>query len=218
MTIQANLSRSQLRWDTYMFLGNKYLSYSLTDNVIRVGPRGIDTGRPGLHDTQFADAIDAAVPFSYRPDPTRLVPPPEQEYVYIFRGDQYVRYDFKNEQIIYGPLDIGQWWPGTKDAGFDRDIDAAFLDPYGSISLNLKDGRHFRIWTQQNQGSSTPARSSAAASMNLPFTAADISSLGFRVDEYDLLSGDDFLARGTKEFTGNGTYTASADDGSVTVT
>ncbi len=360
MTIQANLSRSQLRWDTYLFLGNKYLSYSLTDNVIRVGPRGIDTGWPGLRDTQFAEAIDAAVPFSYRPDPTRLVPPPEQEYIYVFRGDQYLRYDFKNEQIIYGPLDIGQWWPGMKDAGFDRDIDAAFLDhrdaglsifedtylffkgdkyvtydprtdrvsggpfsigdkwpglrdagfdrdldavvyrivppvalggpnkrqcyfvkgdkvlhfdldewkpltgarpigdfwpglkgtdyasttppppfppvkaraefrfhfnnpgeagpnPYGSISLNLKDGRHFRIWTQQNQGNSTPSRSTAAASMNLPFTASDIASIGFWVDEYDLLSGDDFLARSTKDFSGNGSYTVSADDGSVTV-
>ena len=361
MTIQATLNRSQTKWDTYMFLGNQYLLYSLTENVVRVGPRGIDVGWPGLKDTQFADGIDAAVPFSYPPVVSSVpVIPTEKDYIYIFKGDQYVRYDFANEQIIYGPLSIAQWWPGMKDVGFDHDIDAAFLDhrdsgmsmyedtyiffkgdqyvtydpradrvsggpykiadkwpglgdagmgqdidaviyeilpaqvlagqnhrqcyfvkgdkvlqfdieewkpltearniadfwyglngtpfaaataapapqpvkahaefrisfnnpgednpnPYGSISLNTKDGRHFRIWTQQNQGNSTPARSSAAPSMNLPFTAADIASIGFWVDEYDLLSGDDYLARSSKHFTGNGSYTVTADDGSVTV-
>src|SRR5690349_18065234 len=116
MTIQATLNRSQLKWDTYMFLGNQYLSYRLTDNTIRVGPRTIVAGWPGLADTQFADAIDAMVPFSYPPVLSTVpVLQPEKEYVYVFKGDQYLRYDFANDQIIYGPLDIGQWWPGMKD-------------------------------------------------------------------------------------------------------
>ncbi len=53
--------------------------------------------------------------------------------------------------------------------------------------------------------------------MNLPFTANDIAKVACWVDEYDLTSGDDFLARGTKDFTGNGSYTVSSDDGHVTV-
>ncbi|KEF06696.1 hypothetical protein DF17_13080 [Streptomyces rimosus] len=359
MTIQATFNRSQLKWDTYMFLGDQYLLYSLTDNVVRVGPRAISTGWPGLQDTQFATAIDAAVPFSWRLNPMAMDLPIEKDYLYIFRGDQYVRYDVANEQILYGPLEIAPLWPGMKDAGFERDLDAAFLDqqdvpfgtvdtyyffkgdkfvtydaltdrvsggpysiaakwpglkeagldrdldavvyqiippavlagtkrrlcyfvkgdqvlqfdldewkplsgargisdmwpglkgteftaatpapayppvkaradfritfvndgeyepePYGSIRLDLKDGSHFRIWTQKNQGNSTPTRNSAAPSMNLPFTANDIAKVGFWVDEYDLTSGDDFLARDTKDFTGNGSYTVSSDDGHVTV-
>ncbi|MFD0692285.1 hemopexin repeat-containing protein [Actinomadura fibrosa] len=358
MTIQATFNRSQLKWDTYMFLGDQYLLYSLTDNSVSLGPRAIATGWPGLSDTQFGGAIDAAVPFSFRFDPMSVTLPPEKDYMYIFRGDQYVRYNFSDDKIIYGPLDIAQWWPGMKDAGFDRDIDAAFLDhrdvpfgtvdtyvffkgdkyllydgladrvsdgprriadgwpgladaemdrdldavvyyiqpaqvlagpnhrycyfvkgdkvlhfdmedwkpltgavpisdfwyglkgtpfasaapappfqpvkahadfkitfvnageadpePYGSISFDLKDGGHFRIWTQQNQGGSIPTRWNAAPSMNLPFTAADIAQVGFWVDEYDPIGSDDILAHGTKDFTGNGSYTVTGD-GSVTV-
>ncbi|MEU2794389.1 hypothetical protein ABZ637_36345, partial [Streptomyces sp. NPDC007100] len=104
MTIQATFNRSQLKWDTYLFLGDQYLLYSLTDNAIRVGPRAISTGWPGLQDTQFATAIDAAVPFSWRLNPIALDLPIEKDYLYIFRGDQYVRYDVANEQILYGPL------------------------------------------------------------------------------------------------------------------
>uniref|UniRef100_UPI002A7FA35D hypothetical protein n=1 Tax=Streptomyces sp. CRN 30 TaxID=3075613 RepID=UPI002A7FA35D len=69
----------------------------------------------------------------------------------------------------------------------------------------------------QNQGNSTPARASAAPSMNLPFASSDIASIGAYVDEYDALSGDDYLARSTKNFAGNGRYTLSSDDGSVDI-
>ncbi|MVO87764.1 hypothetical protein GPA10_24135 [Streptomyces sp. p1417] len=361
MTIQAAFNRSQFKWETYMFQGDQYLSYRLAANTVSVGPRGIAVGWPGLAGTQFAEGIDAMVPFSY-PPVISTVPllPTEKDYVYIFRGDQYVRYDFANEEIIYGPLSIDQYWPGMKDVGFDRDIDAAFMDhrgdfaqvfvdtyiffkgdkyitydpradkvsggpysiadrwpglkeagfgqgidavvfnvveasalggnsrrecyfvkgdkvlhfdiedwkpltgarsisdfwpglkgteyaaatpsppypqvkahadvriafnnpgennpnPYGWIELKTKSGQPFRIWTQQNQGNSTPARAAAAPSMNLPFTSSDIASVGAYVDEYDALSGDDFLARGSKNFVGNGRYTLSSDDGSVDI-
>lgn len=357
MTIQATFNRSQLKWDTYMFLGDQYLLYSLTDNVVRLGPRAVLDGWPGLQHTQFAHSIDAAVPYSWSLAPGALTLPDEKDYLYLFRGDTYLRYDVANEQIISGPHSIAQDWPGMKDAGFARNIDAAFMDqrdylastvdtyfffkgdryvtfdpvrnrvsggpyligdqwpglkeagfdrdldavvyqiinnigapnsrlcyfvkgdqalqfdinewkplsnarpvadmwpglkgtefaaatpapgfppvkahadfwidfvnngeyspnPYGSIRLDLKDGSHFRIWTQKNQGNATPARTSAAPSMDLPFTGDDIAAIGFWVDEYDLLSADDWLARDTREYHGKGSYNVTTDDGSVTV-
>ncbi|MEU6395348.1 hemopexin repeat-containing protein [Streptomyces sp. NPDC046939] len=359
MTIQATFNRSQLKWDTYMFLGNQYLLYNLADNTVRQNPRTILDGWPGLQNTQFAQAIDAAVPYSFSMAPGALVLPEEKDYLYIFRGDTFVRYDVANEQILYGPETIADQWPGMKDAGFQRNIDAAFLDqedvpfgtvdtyyffkgdrfvsydglrnrvsggpyliadkwpglkaagldrdldavvyqiipaqvlagtkrrlcyfvkgdqvlqfdldewkplsgarsisdmwpglkgtefaaatpspgfppvkahvdfwidfvnygeynpnPYGSLRLDLKDGSHFRFWTQKNMGNATPARTSAAPSMDLPFTEDEIAAVGFWVDEYDLASADDFLARDVREYHGKASYNVTTSDGSVTV-
>jgi hypothetical protein len=360
--IQASLNRSQTMEDSYLFRGDQYLLYRLSDDTIRSGPQAVDFGWPGLKNTQFAEGFDAAIPYSIGPSLSLLGPEQrrEEDHIYIFKADQYIRYDVAHEEIVYGPNSIAAGWPGMRDAGFDKDLDAAFMDrrdagmaiyedtyfffrkdkfvvydaqkdtvtggpynigdnwpgvrdagldqdldvvvyrriisgllseiherqcyfvkgdkllrfdmdahqplggarkieevwpplkgtefasatplpaaqqvkahanititfsnadesdpePYGQIWLETKDGRRFRIWTQQYLGNVTPTRLRSAPSMDLPFAATDIASVHANVDEYDIVGANDHLAQGSKAFNGNGSYSIASADGSVTI-
>ncbi|QNE74486.1 hemopexin repeat-containing protein [Streptomyces finlayi] len=107
--------------DLYLFRGNQYVRYVTATEKITVGPKPIATGWPGLADTAFADKIDAAAPV-----------PGGAPHLYLFTGDQYVRYDTTQEKIVAGPKPIAEGWPGLAGSDYAGGIHAACSVPDGS--------------------------------------------------------------------------------------
>ncbi|MBP2405878.1 Hemopexin [Streptomyces netropsis] len=275
----------------YLFRGDQYLRYDLVNDRVVSGPHAL-ADWPGLKKAGFDRDLDAAVWGAHKTPPFGR----EVYRFHFFKGDQYIEFDDDNNQLLRGPMSIADAWPGLKKAGFDRDLDSVFTtsswslrersrqylyftrgdqylrydyygkqvlegpetiteglpglkgtefataeslpshptvvahadctftfsnpgegepEPYGKIWLKTKSGNGFRLWTQAN--ASVPTVTTASLSVDLPFSAADITEVCATVDESDFGNGDDYLARGSKPFTGNGTYTLTADDGSVTV-
>ncbi|MGI5467048.1 hemopexin repeat-containing protein [Streptomyces sp. CA-132043] len=115
--------------------------------------------RPGLAGTTFERDIDAAVEWIEFDVDTR--------YIYLFKGDQCVEYDFDKKQGGRA-RDIGENWPGlggTDFAGAQAPVVTApaaratytitFTNPddgeepesYGKVWLTTEDGVSFRLWT-----------------------------------------------------------------------
>ncbi|QDQ15016.1 hypothetical protein [Streptomyces spectabilis] len=129
----------------------------------------------------------------YQTIPSEFLVGTERRLCYFVKGDRVLQFDLDEGKPLGGARGTADTWPG------------------------LKDGSHFRIRTQKNMGNATPVRTSAAPSTDLPFTGDDIAAIGFRVDEYDLVSADDWLARDVREYHGKGSYDVTTSDGSVTV-
>ncbi|MFI6956427.1 hemopexin repeat-containing protein [Nocardia sp. NPDC050408] len=94
--------------EVFLFRGANYVRYYIPDEKIMSGPRTISGGWPGLQGTGFAAGnFDAAT-----------ARPGSSSDVYLFKGDQYVRYNVSTEKIAAGPRKISDGWPGLRDTIF----------------------------------------------------------------------------------------------------
>lgn len=87
--------------DVWMFRGDQYLRYNSTADRIITAPKKISDGWPGLKGTNFTTEIDAVA----------AVPRSSTE-LWMFHGDQYVRYNVGTDRVVVGPKKIAKGWPG----------------------------------------------------------------------------------------------------------
>jgi hypothetical protein len=127
----------------YFFYGFRYLRYDFSDDLPDPGyPRHIRTEWHGLPDGWgFPRGIDAAMNGQLAFDGK----------LYMFRGDQYVRYDWESERTDLGPLSIGAQWQGIP-ADFAAGVDAAVTGrgPYAGKAYFFKGDQYVRYdWSSQ---------------------------------------------------------------------
>ncbi|WP_432141528.1 hemopexin repeat-containing protein [Streptomyces sp. bgisy084] len=99
--------------EVWLFKRNRCIKYDRDNNTILAGPNAITEGWSGLAGTRFAKHIDSAVEKSGTND------------VWLFSGNQYVRYNTSTNQIASGPRSIHDGWPGLQNTPFTHGIDAA---------------------------------------------------------------------------------------------
>ncbi|MGW8551397.1 hemopexin repeat-containing protein [Streptomyces tubercidicus] len=99
--------------EVWLFKRNRGIQYDRQNNAILAGPSAITDGWAGLQGTRFAKRINAAVEKSGTDD------------VWLFSGNQYVRYNTSTNQIVSGPRSIHDGWPGLQNTPFTYGIDAA---------------------------------------------------------------------------------------------
>lgn len=66
---------------------------------------------------EFQSDIDDVINISNSKDSTAML--------CFFKGSKYLKYDIKKAQPVGQPAEISEGWPGLKDTGFDKGIDAA---------------------------------------------------------------------------------------------
>ncbi|MEU8762283.1 hemopexin repeat-containing protein [Streptomyces sp. NPDC048659] len=219
----------------YFFKGDSYVRYDL--DAGKAGEvKSIAEGWPVLKQVGFADGIDAVVS-RFESGALGAV---LRYHAYFFKGDQYVRLEQRTGDLVTGPQPIAEAFKPLAGTAFATDQapaarpkaaratytltfanpgdDGGVPEPYGKVWLQTKDGTQFRLWTQRNNSNGeAPTLATFTNAIDLPFPAADIATVNAYVDEDDTWNGDDYLARGSKPFTGNGSYVLNAVDGSVTV-
>ena len=62
---------------------------------------------------------------------------------YFFKGRTYVRYDVASDRVDMGPIEIAKEWNGTRDVGFDDEIEAA-VNWGNGIAYLFKGGDYVR--------------------------------------------------------------------------
>lgn len=82
----------------YLFKGSQYLRFNMNTNRVDRGPVAIAEGWPGLPPT-FNQGIDTVVNYN-------------NGKVYLFKGNQYVRFDMPLNRMDQGPREISAGWPG----------------------------------------------------------------------------------------------------------
>ncbi|MET8828123.1 hemopexin repeat-containing protein [Streptomyces sp. NPDC004610] len=102
----------------WFFQDNCYVLYNIDKDEVAIGPRLIGDGWTGLAGTGFENGIDAI-----------LQHPNDHNTVWIFAGDQYVRYQLAEDKRISGPRPISGNWNGLNNTVFSQRIDAACLAP-----------------------------------------------------------------------------------------
>ncbi|MFF4418331.1 hemopexin repeat-containing protein [Streptosporangium sp. NPDC001559] len=111
--------------DVYFFRGSKYVRYD-TDDEEHDGVKDIATSWPGLKGTIFTSDIEAACQV-----------PGSSSDVYLFKGDQVVRYNVRTETMVYdGPWRISVAFPDLEDTIFASNLSAAF-------QLNLSSNKFY---------------------------------------------------------------------------
>ncbi|QDQ09963.1 hemopexin repeat-containing protein [Streptomyces spectabilis] len=214
----------------YFFKDDQYVRYDVRTGEIADGPKRIAAAWSGLEQAGFDSGIDATTRREVFPRTPGAV---SDRYAYFFKGDQYLMYDMSNDEVVARPRSIAGGWgqlSGTDFARADAPVATervarasytiAFAnpgesedpEPRGKVWLQTEDGTPFRLWTQRKVRNDAPARTLFANAIDLPFGVGDIATVHAEVDE-----ADGRLARGSKPFTGNGTYTLASTDGSVTI-
>ncbi|MET9504160.1 hemopexin repeat-containing protein [Streptomyces sp. NPDC006622] len=118
--------------DLYLFKGDQYLRYHVGNEKITSGPKSLADGWSGLKGTTFTSGIDAACSV-----------PDNSTDLYLFKGDQYLRYHVGNEKITSGPKSLADGWSGLKDTTFTFGISAACSVPSEPTNLYLfKDDKY----------------------------------------------------------------------------
>ncbi|WP_406284167.1 hemopexin repeat-containing protein [Embleya sp. NBC_00896] len=92
----------------------------------------IADGWAGLKDTAFAAGIDAA-----------CTVPGSSTDLYLFKGNQYLRYRATEEKVTSGPKAIADGWPGLKSTAFADGIDAACATPGRPLNVYLFKGSQY---------------------------------------------------------------------------
>ncbi|MFJ7147543.1 hypothetical protein ACIQVT_04965 [Streptomyces sp. NPDC100445] len=118
--------------DLYLFKGNQYLRYRVTEEKITSGPKSLAEGWSGLKGTAFTSGIDAACGV-----------PDNSTDLYLFKGDQYLRYHVGNEEITSGPQSLADGWSGLKGTAFTSGVSAACSVPGQPTDLYLFKGAHY---------------------------------------------------------------------------
>lgn len=132
----------------WFFRGSSYIRYfehpERKDDASDWLP--IEGNWPGLP-PNFNARVDAVLPGSV---------PPYEGHVWLFSGDQYLRYDPNNNQVIIAAQPITGHWdlPGDFARGFDAAIHG--LGDYLGIAWFFKDGKYVRynIRTDQTESGS----------------------------------------------------------------
>jgi hypothetical protein len=145
----------------------------------------IELGWPGLAGTDFRLGIDAACNV-----------PGSPELVWLFRGDQYVKYDTESHRIVYGPKSIGTGWPGLAGTGFDSKVDAACSVPGSTDEIFMFSGISYIRYNTSSQQvvkkgllvAGWPALLLTTLAMGIeaacPFPGSTTDVLLFRYDRY----------------------------------
>ncbi|MFD3701022.1 hemopexin repeat-containing protein [Streptomyces sp. NPDC058646] len=118
--------------DFYLFAGAMYVNYNNHEDEIKWGPRKIAEAFPPLAGTIFERDIQAACPV-----------PGHGTDLYLFKGDQYVRYNAHYDRIIRGPLSIAAGWPQLAGTTFASNLDAACAVPNSSTHVYLFKGDRY---------------------------------------------------------------------------
>nr|WP_053811131.1 hemopexin repeat-containing protein [Streptomyces peucetius] len=100
--------------DVHLFNGLYYIRYNPSAGKAVSPPTLIAFGWAGLLQTVFIQGVDAACPV-----------PGSSTDVYLFKGDQCVRYNFYTRKIVVGPVSIGENWPSLVGTLFAYSLDAA---------------------------------------------------------------------------------------------
>jgi hypothetical protein len=100
----------------YIFGGDSYIRYNISDQVDIGYPKLISGNWPGLN----FDRVDASIVWP-KPQPISLagfgeVGPFPHQKAYLFRGDEYVQYDIPRDRVDPGyPRPIAEDWHGLAD-------------------------------------------------------------------------------------------------------
>ncbi|WP_431331382.1 hemopexin repeat-containing protein [Streptomyces sp. IPPR8] len=131
--IDAALNRRDKPDVGYLFKDDLYVRIDLATETVEPGfPKPIAEGWTGLP-AAFQLGIDAVV--NHETDP---------EIVWIFKDDQYVRYNIATDKVAGGPKPIAGNWPGLLDS-FKRRIDAVAPHPTNRHKVYLfKDDQYMR--------------------------------------------------------------------------
>ncbi|MEU2795466.1 hemopexin repeat-containing protein [Streptomyces sp. NPDC007117] len=104
-----------------------YTRYTGEEPVVPPGSSTlISSGWPGLAGTAFTSDLDAACNV-----------PGSSNHLYLFKGNEYLRYDAPAEEVVAGPKSIAGSWPGLADTAFTSGIDAACQVPGSSTDVYL---------------------------------------------------------------------------------
>ncbi|WP_395295700.1 hemopexin repeat-containing protein [Kitasatospora hibisci] len=118
--------------DLYLFKGDKYLRYRVTDEKITSGPKSLADGWPGLKGADFTLGIDAACSV-----------PDSSTDLYLFKGDKYLRYHVGTEKVTSGPKGLADGWSGLKGTDFTSGVSAACSVPGEPTNLYLFKGSKY---------------------------------------------------------------------------
>ncbi|MFD5145088.1 hemopexin repeat-containing protein [Streptomyces sp. NPDC058401] len=118
--------------NVYLFRGEYYTRYNVRSEETVVPSTKIADGWPALRHTPFASSVNAAV----------KVPGSDTD-VYLFKDDEYVRYNTSSESISSGPYKIAAGWPGLQGTEFTYNIDAASEVPGSDEDVYLFKGGHY---------------------------------------------------------------------------
>ncbi|WP_439675558.1 BP74-related protein [Embleya sp. MST-111070] len=118
--------------DLYLFKGNQYVRYQATGEKVTVGPKAVADGWAGLKGTAFATGIDAACGV-----------PGSATDLYLFKGNQYLRYRTTDEKVTSGPKAIADGWSGLKGTDFANGVDAACSTPGSPLNVYLFKGSRY---------------------------------------------------------------------------
>ncbi|MBJ7005720.1 hypothetical protein JG491_37855 [Streptomyces sp. CRPSP2-6A1] len=124
--------------DVYLFQGDQYARYNCRSEDIGYGTKKLSDGWPGLRGTNFTSNLDAA-----------CLIPGSTTHVYLFKGDQYVNYDCRNERANIGRLSDG--WPGLRGTNFTSNLDAACSVPGSSTDVYLFKGDQYVRYDCRNE-------------------------------------------------------------------
>lgn len=120
----------------YFFSAGSYISYNIAEDKVNddyLTPQSIGDRWPGMRQAGFDSGLDAALIYG-------------NGFAYFFKGDKYVRYSISEDKVddaYLAPPLIGDGWPGMREAGFDRDLDAAIAWGNGKIYF-FKGDRYVR--------------------------------------------------------------------------
>ncbi|MGW4734337.1 hypothetical protein ACWEQC_35115 [Streptomyces shenzhenensis] len=99
----ASWAENDLIW---FFRGHQYLWHRLSTESLTLGPRDIGTHWVGLRGTPFATGVDGAQLTGETDSQGRATS------VWLFRDQQYIRYNPVTDQVLSGPWDINTGFPG----------------------------------------------------------------------------------------------------------
>ena len=170
----------------WIFMGEDYIRLNLRTNEL-TGPTTIaGNWAKGTWPSTFARKIDAAITFTNSPN-----------YIWFFRGEEYIVYNLATDQIETGPTAITAWsnWPETFIGGLDAGV--AGCGNYEGIGWFFKGSEYIRYNNTTNTVDGEP-RPIAGAWPGWPesFTSVDcaISGVGTESDIIYFLRGDQFIA------------------------
>ncbi|GII87705.1 hypothetical protein Ssi03_56950 [Sphaerisporangium siamense] len=123
----------------YLFRGPEVVRYNLDNDTI-TGPSLITNALPGLEQTDFVHGVSAA-----------LACPGFQNQVWLFRDDEYLRYNTYDCQIRIEPKPIAAGWSGLQNKLFVDRIDAALPHPTANDEIwFFRDGYYLRFNATNN--------------------------------------------------------------------
>jgi hypothetical protein len=108
--------------DVWLFSGDRYVRYDTASRQVASDPKPIADGWRPLAESEvvkqhdFTKGIDAAAHA-------------DDDYIWFFSGDMYVKYDAVKDTLVGGPTPIATGWPGLKGLDFTKGVHAVVTAP-----------------------------------------------------------------------------------------